>query len=192
MPPTTRIRPPRRRRTRPDRIALRRVRAEAYAAASARRDRVVRPAGASTGSASGRENQSVKNPPILISVLGFFGLMVGLYYIFAGLRILGFNFFSIFATAPVTGGWGFWGAMWVIVGLVYIAAAGALWTLQPWGWLFAVILSVFALISAFFVMFDAGLAAALGAVILPGIILWYLNTDEVKKAFDVEGTDGGV
>ena len=29
----------------------------------------------------------MKNPPILISVLGFFGLMVGLYYIFAGLRI---------------------------------------------------------------------------------------------------------
>jgi hypothetical protein len=134
----------------------------------------------------------VKNPPILISVLGFFGLMVGLYYIFAGLRILGFNFFGAFATAPVTTGWGFWGAMWVVVGLIYIAASGALWTLQPWGWLFAVILSVFALISAFFVMFDAGLGPALGAAVLPGIILWYLNTAEVKSAFDTDGTAGGV
>ena len=61
----------------------------------------------------------MKNPPILISVLGFFGLMVGFYYIFAGLRILGFNFFGVFATAPVTTGWGFWGAMWIIVGLIY-------------------------------------------------------------------------
>ena len=131
----------------------------------------------------------MKNPPILISVLGFFGLMVGFYYIFAGLRILGFNFFGVFATAPVTTGWGFWGAMWIIVGLIYFGAAWALWTLQPWGWLFAVILSVFALISAFFVMFDAGLGPALGAALLPGIILLYLNTAEVKKAFAMDVTE---
>ncbi len=80
--------------------------------------------------------------------------------------------------------------MWVIVGLIYFAAAYALWTLQPWGWLFAVILSVFALISAFFVMFDAGLGPALGAALLPGIILLYLNTAEVKAAFDMDTTDG--
>lgn len=130
----------------------------------------------------------MKNPPILISVLGFFGLMVGLFYIFAGLRILGFNFFGVFATAPATDFWGFWGLMWIVIGLIYGAAAYALWTLQPWGWLFAVILSVFALISAFFVMFDAGLGPALGAAILPGIILLYLNTAEVKSAFAVEGS----
>jgi hypothetical protein len=132
----------------------------------------------------------VKYPPILISVLGFFGLMAGLYYIYAGLRIWGFNFFGIFANADVTAGWGFWGLMWVVVGLIYIGASWALWTLQPWGWLFAVILSVFALISAFFVIFDANLGAALGAAIIPGIILWYLNTAEVKAAFDVSGTGG--
>ncbi len=134
----------------------------------------------------------MKNPPILISVLGFFGLMVGLYYIYAGLRIWGFNFFGMFATADVTAGWGFWGLMWIVVGLIYFAAAWALWSLQPWGWLFAVILSVFALISAFFVMFDSGLGPALGAAILPGIILLYLNSAEVRKAFDADGTAGGV
>jgi hypothetical protein len=133
----------------------------------------------------------VKNPPILISVLGFFGAMVGLYYLFAGLRVIGFNFFGLFATAPVTTGWGFWGAMWIVVGLIYLGAAAALWSLQPWAWLFAVILSVFALISAFFVMFDAGLAPALGAAVLPGLILWYLNTAEVKTAFDADGTNTG-
>ena len=132
----------------------------------------------------------MKNPPILISVLGFFGLMAGFYYIYAGLRIWGFNFFGIFDTANVTAGWGFWGLMWIIVGLIYIAASWALWTLQPWGWLFAVILSVFALISAFFVIFDASLGAALGAAIIPGLILWYLNMPQVKAAFDVDGTGG--
>ena len=52
------------------------------------------------------------------------------------------------------------------------------------------ILSVFALISAFFVMFDAGLGPALGAALLPGIILIYLNSAEVKKAFDMDTTAG--
>ncbi|HEY6571123.1 MAG TPA: hypothetical protein VIZ22_12580 [Candidatus Limnocylindrales bacterium] len=134
----------------------------------------------------------MKNPPILISVLGFFGLMAGLYYIYAGLRIWGFNFFGMFDTADVTAGWGFWGLMWIVVGLIYFAASWALWSLQPWAWLFAVILSVFALISAFFVMFDSGLGPALGAAILPGIILLYLNSAEVRRAFDVDGTAGGV
>src|SRR4029077_18421903 len=102
-----------------------------------------------------------------------------------------FNFFGVFATAPRTTGWGFCGAMGIIVGLIYFAAGYALWTLQPWGWLFAVILSVFALISAFFVMFDAGLGPALGAALLPGIILWYLNTAEVKSAFNTDETGAG-
>ena len=133
----------------------------------------------------------MKNPPILISVLGFFGLMAGLYYIFAGLRIWGFNFFGAFANAPATTGWGFWGLMWIVVGVIYVAASWALWTLQPWGWLFAVILSVFALTSAFFVMVDSGLGPALGAAILPAIILWYLNTAEVKAAFNADGTGPG-
>ena len=63
-----------------------------------------------------------------------------------------------------------WGQFWIVVGLIYFAASWALWSLQPWGWLFAVILSVFALISAFFVMFDSGLGPALGAAILSAFL----------------------
>jgi len=127
--------------------------------------------------------KQVKNPPILISVLGFFAAMAGVYYIFAGLRMVGFDFFGAFADSPVTQGLWFWGVMWVVLGAIYIAVALALWALRPWAWLFAVIMAVFGLVSAFFVMFDAGLGPALGAAILPGLILWYLNTAEVKAAF---------
>jgi hypothetical protein len=35
-------------------------------------------------------------------------------------------------------------------------------------------------------MFDAGLAAALGAALLPGLILWYLNSPQVKSAFGID------
>ena len=128
----------------------------------------------------------MKNPPILIAVLGFFGLMAGLFYVYAGLRIWGFTFFGLFPDIDTGVASGLWGVLWIIVGVVYIAASWALWTLQPWAWLFAVILSVFALISAFFVMVDAGLGPALGAAIIPGVLLWYLNSAPVKAAFQID------
>jgi hypothetical protein len=128
----------------------------------------------------------MKNPPILIAVLGFFGLMTSFFYIFAGLRLIGFDWFGVFKDVQAVNGLWFWGLMWVIVGVAFAAASLALWSLQAWGWLFAVLLSVFSLITAFFVMFDAGLGPALGAAILPGLILWYLYTDDVRAAFGIK------
>lgn len=133
----------------------------------------------------------MKYPPILISVVGFFAALAGVYYIFGGLRLIGFDFFGAFKDYPVTSGLWFWGVMWIVVGVIYIAVAGALWSLRPWAWLFAMIMAVFGLVSAFFVMFDAGLGPALGAALLPGLILWYLNTAEVKAAFGADGGTGG-
>jgi hypothetical protein len=127
----------------------------------------------------------MKNPPILISVIGFFALMAAFFYIFAGLRLIGFDWFGAFKDSQLTQGYWFWGVMWIVVGAIYVAAALALWALQPWAWLFAVLMSIFGLVSAFFVMIDVGFGPALGAAILPGIILWYLNSTEVKAAFGV-------
>jgi hypothetical protein len=131
----------------------------------------------------------MKNPPILIAVLGFFGLMTAFYYIFAGLRIIGFDWFGAFADAPATQGYWFWGALWIIVGIAFAAIAIALWSLQPWAWAAAVILSIVGLVTAFFVMFDSGLQAGLGAALLPAIILWYLFTKDVKSAFGILPSD---
>jgi hypothetical protein len=128
----------------------------------------------------------MKYPPVLISVIGFFAALAGFYYIFAGLRLVGFDFFGAFSNTELTQGYWFWGVMWIIVGVIWLAVAGALWSLQPWAWLFGQIVAIFGLVSAFFVMFDAGLAAALGAALLPGLILWYLNSPQVKSAFGID------
>lgn len=63
-----------------------------------------------------------------------------------------------------------------------------LWSLQPWAWLFAVLVSIFGLVSALFVMLDSGLGPALGAAVIPALILLYLTSEEVKAAFDGEVT----
>ena len=37
----------------------------------------------------------MKNPPILISVIGFFGMIAGFYWLYLGLRMLGFDWFGV-------------------------------------------------------------------------------------------------
>ena len=47
------------------------------------------------------------------------------------------------------------------------------------------VLSIVGLVTAFFVMIDSNFGAALGAALLPAIILWYLYTKEVRSAFGI-------
>ena len=42
----------------------------------------------------------MRNPPILISVIGFFAALAGFGYLFFGLRVIGFDWFGIFGDLP--------------------------------------------------------------------------------------------
>ena len=54
--------------------------------------------------------------------------------------------------------------------------------------MFAAIVAVIALVNAFFLMVAyAGSGAGLVQALMPALILWYLNTAEVKAAFGVGG-----
>jgi hypothetical protein len=127
----------------------------------------------------------MRNPPILISVLGFFAVMAGVWYIYVGLRMFGFDFFGVFKDTNLTSNYWFYGVMEIVVGVIYLAVAFGLWNLRPWAWLYGVILTIFGLVSAFFVLLDLGLGPALGSAIIPGLLLWYFNSREVKDAFGV-------
>src|SRR6476646_6505106 len=100
----------------------------------------------------------MRNPPILISVLGFFAMLAGFGYFFFGLRVLGFDWFGIFGDLPKYESAGLWGWLAIGVGIIWILAAIGLWALQPWARRFAM-------------------------AIMPALILWYLTTAEVKDAF---------
>jgi hypothetical protein len=123
----------------------------------------------------------VRNPPIGIAILGFLALMAGFAYL-----LLGLNWVGAVAFGPVRSGEGvgLTGILAIIVGVIYIAAGLALWSLQPWAWAFGMILSVFGLFEAVLVAFAAdSIAAGFGAALFPAVILWYLNTNDVKAAF---------
>ena len=126
----------------------------------------------------------MKNPPILISVIGFFAALAGFCYLFFGLRTLGFDWFSIFGDLPKYEGVGLWGWFAIIVGVIWIAVAFGLWALQPWARVFGLIVAGISLFEAVLAMFQfTGSGVGFGMALMPLLILWYLNSAEVKAAF---------
>lgn len=132
----------------------------------------------------------MRNPPILISVLGFFAMLAGLYWLYLGLRLLGFDWFGIFGDLPAFEQTGLWGWLAIFAGIAWIMAAAGMWALQPWAWMFTVIIAGFALFEAFLWFIEyPGTGIGFSAAIMPILILWYMNTAEIKAAFGKDGEE---
>lgn len=135
----------------------------------------------------------MRNPPILISVIGFFAMLAGFGYLFFGLRVLGFDWFGALGDLPAYEHVGLWGWLAILAGLAWILVALGLWTLQDWARVLAMIVAGFSLfeaVLAFFQFPGTGVGLAMG--LLPIVILWYLNSREVKAAFGVSEPPSGV
>ncbi len=121
--------------------------------------------------------------PIGVAILGFLALLQGVMAAFYGIVYLG-----VVAFGPAVTGEGIAlaGSLSLIVGLVWIAVAGAAWSLQPWAWLFGVIMAIFGLISAIILMLASeSLVWGLASALLPIIVLWYLNQPHIRDAFGI-------
>ncbi len=130
----------------------------------------------------------MKNPPILISVIGFFGALAGFAWIFFGLRLIGFDWFGALGDVPAFEHVGIWGWLAIAAGIAWLLAAFGLWTLQPWAWMFAMVIAGLAIFEAFLWMVQyPGSGLGLGMMIMPGIIILYLNSRDVKSAFGLTG-----
>ena len=131
----------------------------------------------------------MRNPPILISVLGFFAGLAGFSFLFFGLRVLGFDWFGALGDLPQFNNVGLWGWLAIAAGIAWLATALGLWALQEWARMVALIVAGFSLFEAALAFFQfPGTGIALGMAILPLVLLWYLNTAEVKEAFGVADT----
>jgi len=129
----------------------------------------------------------VKNPPILVSVIGFFGALAGFAWLFIGLRLLGFDWFGLLGDLQKFEQTGLWGWLAIGVGILWIAAAVGLWALQPWAWAFAMIVAGISLFEAFLWFLEyPGTGIGFASGLLPLVIILYLNSRSVKKAFMVD------
>jgi hypothetical protein len=134
----------------------------------------------------------MRNPPILVSVLGFFAALAGFGYLFFGLRVLGFDWFGALGDLPAYESVGLWGWFAIIVGIAWILVAGGLWALQSWARTLAMFVagvSLFQAVLAFFQFPGSGVGLAMG--LMPVLILFYLNSRDVKAAFGEGDSYGG-
>lgn len=126
----------------------------------------------------------MKNPPILISVIGFFAALAGLAYLFMGMRMIGFDWFGALGDLPAFEQVGLWGWLAIGTGVVWLLVAVGLWALQPWAWVVAMVVAGFSLFEAVLAMFQwPGTGIGLGMSILPIVMLLYLNSRSVKSDF---------
>ncbi len=126
----------------------------------------------------------MRNPPILVSVLGFFAALAGFYWLYLGLRILGFDWFGVLGDLPAYEQTGLWGWLAIGAAVAWLSAAAGLWSLQPWAWTFSIIVAGFALFEAFLWFLEyPGTGIGFSAAVLPLIIIFYLNSRDVRTAF---------
>ena len=126
-------------------------------------------------------------PPVGVAILGFLALIAGVANLIVGLQLTGW---VVIGPGSLGGGVFLYGVLTLILALVFIAAAYALWATRPWAWLFASFVAIFGLIDSVFVAiatqsFVDGFAVAL----LPLVTLWYLSQDDIRRAFKVDGRD---
>ena len=126
----------------------------------------------------------MRNPPILVSVIGFFALLAGFGYLFFGLRVLGFDWFGLFGDIEEYESIGLWGWFAILAAVAWIMVAFGLWALQPWARTAAMIVAAFSLFEAAlaFIQFP-GSGLGFGMALMQAVILWYFSSDEIKEAF---------
>jgi cytochrome c oxidase subunit IV len=135
----------------------------------------------------------MRNPPILISIIGFFAILAGCSYLFFGLRVLGFDWFGALGDLPAFNSVGIWGWLAIIAGIAWIAVAFGLWTLQSWARVVTMVIAGFSLFEAVLAFFQfPGSGVGLAMSLLPLVILLYLNSGEVKAAFGEDDSSRGV
>ena len=126
----------------------------------------------------------MRNPPILISVIGFFAALAGFGYLFFGMRVLGFDWFGALGDLPQYESVGLWGWLAIGVGISWLLVAIGLWGLQSWARVLAMVvagISLFEAVLAFFQFPGSGVGFAMS--LMPILILFYLNSNDVKAAF---------
>jgi hypothetical protein len=125
------------------------------------------------------------NRPAGITIIGVLSLAAGIIYLLQGIRVLGWVAFGpgqAFTNVSLTG----WTTL--VIGLFWIVVGGAFLSLQPWAWLFGVIVVGLSLIEAFFGNINGWqFGDMFTAMIIPLVILAYLYTDKVKEAFGITG-----
>jgi hypothetical protein len=122
------------------------------------------------------------NRPFGVLVLGALAIAIAIVRLLVGLQLLGVGIFGDDA-------WDGTGVVWVglvtlVVGLIYLGVGWALWSMRPWALIFTMIMAVFGLVDAMFVLIATGsVAYGLAAAAIPALLLWYTSREDIRDQF---------
>ena len=125
---------------------------------------------------------NVNKRPFGVLVLGALAIAIAIIRLLVGLQLLGVG---IFGDEQWDGTGVLWvGTMTVVVGLIYLAVGWSLWSMRSWALLFTMIMAVFGLVDAMFVLIATNyIAYGLAAAALPAFLLWYTSRQDIRDEF---------
>lgn len=127
------------------------------------------------------EGSSEMNRPFGVLVLGALAIAIAIVHLLMGAQMLGI---AIFGPVPQGTGIGWSGILTIVVGAIYLAVGWSLWSLRPWALMFTMIMAVFGLVDAIFVLLATGsIAYGLAAAALPALLLWYTMREDIRAIF---------
>ena len=126
--------------------------------------------------------QALNSRPFGVLVLGALAIAIAIVRLLVGLQLLGVG---IFGDDRWDGSGVIWvGIMTVVVGLIYLAVGWSLWSMRQWALLFTMIMAVFGLVDAMFVLIATNnIAYGLAAAALPAFLLWYTSRQDIRDEF---------
>lgn len=128
------------------------------------------------------------NRPFGVLVLGALAIAIAVVRLVIGLQLLGV---AIFGDVPQGTGITWAAILTLAVGATYLAVGWALWSLRPWALIFTMIMAVFGLVDAIFVMLATGsLAYGLAAAAIPALLLWYTSREDIRDTFAAADSTG--
>jgi len=107
-----------------------------------------------------------------ITILAVLAAISGVFGLLNGFTTLGGNAIS--------------GILGLVVALAYLAFAYGAWSLQPWAWTIGVAVAAIGVLLQILYLFlvpGYSIIYVVIGVIIPAIILYYLMTPDVKRAF---------
>lgn len=128
-----------------------------------------------------------RDRPFVITILAIFALLGAAMALIATLQML--HLLPVFVGELHFWTFDFWAALlWGILFLIYLWVFRMLWSVNPQGWLFMVIISGLNLILALLsVLGGSTWDAMAGSIIINGLILIYCLLPSTKSAFELSG-----
>ena len=109
--------------------------------------------------------------PLGVTIIAILQFIAAIWFIFVG-----YTLFLVGAAFGLPGLGAIFGGVFLIIGIFGFIIGWGLWTLKGWAWMFAFIVNLLSVIIAL-ISFD------IASLIIPLIIVFYLNQGEVKAAF---------